>query len=105
MIYKKLVRDKIPDIIKKSGMIPIVEIINDDTYYNLLKTKLYEEYLEFKHSEEINELADIVEVIYAILDYKNISIEQFEKIRKGKIEDRGAFKDKIFLIETLKGEL
>ena len=49
----------------------------------------------------VEELADIVEVIYGILDSKNVSIEDFESIRKNKIEKRGAFKERIFLEKVL----
>ena len=51
-------------------------------------------------NNNVEELADIVEVVYGILNSMNISIEEFESIRKGKVNKRGAFQDKIFLEEA-----
>ena len=75
-IYKKLVRDKIPEIIEKDNLVPICRTLNN---------------------KETEELADIVEVIYSIVKLKNISLEDFEKIRIDKVEKRGSFDKKIFL--------
>lgn len=99
--YNKLVRDKIPEIIEKSGKTVIVEILDDISYKKLLDEKLQEELKEYLCSGSVEELADIAEVIYAILDYKNISIDEFESIRKGKAEERGAFKDRMLLWEVI----
>ena len=85
-VYNKLVRDKIPEIITKDNKKAVTKILND------------EEYLE---SNNIEELADIVEVIYGILEVKNISIEEFENVRKSKVQKRGAFKEKIFLEKVI----
>ena len=96
-MYNKLVRDNIPSIIEKNGEIPITRILDDEEYKKLLDEKLIEELNEYIKSNDEEELADLVEVIYAILDYKNIKLEDFEKIRISKKEKRGGFKNKIFL--------
>ena len=100
-IYNKLVRDKIPDIIKKDSRKPITKILNDEEYKKELDKKLQEEVKEYLEDNNIEELADIVEVIYGILASKDISLEEFESVRKKKAEKRGAFKDKIFLEKVL----
>ena len=100
-IYNKLVRDKIPDIIKKDSRKPITKILNDEEYKKELDKKLQEEVKEYLEDDNIEELADIVEVIYGILASKDISLEEFESVRKKKAEKRGAFKDKIFLEKVL----
>lgn len=56
-----------------------------------------EEVHEYLESGEIIELADLEEVLRAILDYKGVSYEEFEKIRQEKVDKRGAFKDRVFL--------
>ncbi len=84
--YNKLVRDKIPEIITEKGENPITKTLND------------KEYLE---DNNVEELADIVEVIYGILDSKNVSLDKFENIRKGKVEKRGAFSKRIFLEKVM----
>ncbi len=99
-VYNKLVRDKIPDIIKTEGRNVKVKILNDEEYRYELNKKLQEEVKEYLEDNNIEELADIVEVIYGILNSMNISIEEFEKVRKDKAEKRGAFKEKIFLEEA-----
>lgn len=96
-IYNKLVRDKIPEIIKAEGKQVNIRILNDEEYKEELNKKLQEEVNEYLEDNNVEELADIVEVIYGILNSKNVSIEQFEKVRKAKAEKRGAFQNKIFL--------
>jgi len=103
-IYNKLVRDNIPDIIEKNNEICKTRILTDEEYLIELNKKIQEELKEYLESGEIEELADLEEVLRAILDVKNCSYEQFEQIRKRKVEKRGAFKEKIFL-ESVKDNL
>ena len=95
--YDKLVRDNIPDIIKKNGATPIVRILDDEEYFKELNRKLKEELNEYLDGNDIEELADLYEVMLAILDYKKMSLMEFDIIRKMKVEKRGAFKNKIYL--------
>lgn len=93
----KLVRDNIPEIIQKNGNKCSTKILNDDEYILALNQKLLEEVNEYLMSGEVIELVDIAEVIHAILDFKNVSHEQFEKMKFEKSEQNGAFKNKVFL--------
>lgn len=96
--YNKLVRDKIPEIIKNNGANAVnTKILNDEEYLKALNTKLVEELNEYLSSGEIEELADLEEVLRAILDAKSTSYSDFEEIRINKVNKRGAFKNKIFL--------
>ena len=98
MSYNKLVRDKIPEIIAAdNGKTCVTRIMEDDEYLETLNTKLQEELKEYLESGDVEELADLEEVLRAVLDAKNISYEEFEKIRNKKAEKRGAFKKRIFL--------
>lgn len=99
-VYNKLVRDRIPEIIKSEGRNVKVKILNDEEYRSELNKKLQEEVKEYIEDNNVEELADIVEVIYGILNSMDVSIEEFEKGRKDKAEKRGAFKGKIFLMEA-----
>ena len=99
MKYNKLVRDKIPEIIKKKGAIPITHLASNEEYLQKLKEKLQEEIAEFMKDNNSEELADILEVIYAICDYKKINKNKLELLRKKKAKKRGGFKDKIILDE------
>ena len=96
--YKKLVRDRIPDIIRAHGETPITETLDDAAYMAALKAKLSEELQEFLESEEPEELADLMEVMYAIAEARGISVEQLESLRLKKREERGGFGERILLV-------
>lgn len=98
--YNKLVRDKIPEIIKSEGREVKTKILNNEEYKRELNKKLQEEVREYLEDNNVEELADIVEVIYGILNSMDVSIKDFEKIRKEKAKKRGAFNKKIFLEEA-----
>lgn len=100
MKYNKLIRDKIPDIILQKGGTPVTHIANEEEYYSKLKEKLLEETQEFLKDNNTDELADVLEVVYAIRDFKNISEIDLETLRKKKALERGAFKQKIILDES-----
>ena len=98
MSYQKLVRDKIPEIIKANDNVePITRILDNDEYLVELNFKIQEELAEYLESGDVEELADLEEVLRAILVAKNVSYDEFESIRKSKVEKRGAFKEKIYL--------
>ena len=98
MSYNKLVRDKIPEIIERNeGRSCKTKVLNDDEYLFELNKKIKEELDEYLESGEVEELADLEEVLRAILDSKGVSYEEFEKIRQEKVNKRGAFKDRIYL--------
>lgn len=99
-IYNKLVRDKIIDIIEADGRIAKYRILDDNEYRQELNKKLQEEVKEYFEDNNVEELADIVEVIYGILNSMDVSIKEFEKIRINKQEKRGAFEKKIYLEEA-----
>ena len=104
-IYNKLVRDKIPEIIKSNNGEPIIRILNNDEYKQELERKLYEEYLEVletKNEEErIEELADMLEIMSALAKLENKSLEDVINIAKKKEEKRGGFEEKIFLEKVI----
>lgn len=99
-VYNKLVRDKIPSICIKNNQIPITKTLNDSEYLTELNLKLQEELKEYLESGEIEELADLEEVLIAILDTKNIPYHEFEKIREEKVQKRGAFKNRTYLLSV-----
>jgi len=99
--YDKLVRDKIPEIIEKSGKKAIVEVLDNHTYKKYLDIKLGEELQEYLSADSADELADLVEVVYAILKYKGIDVKDFETIRNRKAQERGAFDKRLLLKEVV----
>ena len=100
MKYNKLVRDKIPEIIKQNNETQLTHIANDKEYWEKLKEKLLEETNEFLKESTEEELADILEVINSICEFKKIDKQKLEEIRKNKKEKRGGFDKKIILDEV-----
>jgi predicted house-cleaning noncanonical NTP pyrophosphatase (MazG superfamily) len=99
--YNKLIRDKIPEIIEASNKTFTTHIASSEEYWTKLREKLTEEVNEFLDDENPKELADILEVIYAICDEKGISKDKLEAMRKEKSEKRGAFIEKIILEKVM----
>jgi len=100
MKYDKLVRDDIPEIIKRSGKTPIVRELTDEEYKIYLEKKLDEEVAEFHESKSIEELADIMEVAYELCRVYGHSPEEINFARLDKLIERGGFSKKILLEEV-----
>ena len=98
--YRKLVRDKIPEIIQSSGKTCETEILSEEEYLKMVDAKLDEELAEYHKDQNIEELADMLEVIYAAAVARGYSIEELEKVRVEKAEKRGGFSKKILLKEV-----
>ncbi|MFA6105455.1 MAG: nucleoside triphosphate pyrophosphohydrolase [Patescibacteria group bacterium] len=100
MFYNKLVRDKIPDIIKSKGETPVTHIADEKEYAEALAKKLHEETDEFNTKPSVEEAADIMEVLMAVAKLNNIDLSGLEEVRKKKATDRGGFEKRIILDET-----
>lgn len=98
--YFKLVRDRIPEIIEASGKTCVTEILSDEDYLRMIDAKLDEELAEYYKDQNVEELADLIEVIYAAAIARGYTIEQLEKVRAEKAEKRGCFQKKILLLEV-----
>lgn len=94
----KLVRDKIPEIIEASGATPLTRILETEEYLSCLETKLDEEVQEFHESKSPEELADILEVVYALAAAQGCSREQLQQIFDAKHTARGGFEKRIYWI-------
>ena len=92
----KLVRDKIPEIIIADGKKPIIRILNNDEYLADLDKKLNEEIAEYQADKSIEEMADVLEVLFAICEARGHSVEELLEVRDSKREKRGGFEQKIF---------
>lgn len=101
-IYKKLVRDNIPDIIQKDNKIPKIRILSNDEYKHELLKKLIEESKEVLGSQEdktdlIKELGDLLEVIDSVIKAFNFSKEEVLSLKEKRRQERGGFDKQIFL--------
>ena len=98
--YHKLVRDRIPEIIESSGKTCTTEILSDEDYLRMIDAKLDEELAEYHKDQNIEELADLMEVIYAATIARGYTLDQLEQVRAEKAAKRGAFAKKILLKEV-----
>ena len=98
--YNKLVRDRIPEIIEASGKHCEIRILDDEEYLCMIDAKLDEELAEYHNDQNLEELADLLEVIYAATEAHGYSVEQLEAMRAGKAEKRGAFHKRLCLVEV-----
>ena len=105
-IYNKLVRDRIPEIIEASGKTCVTENLSDEDYLRMVDAKLDEELAEYHKDQNIKdqnieELADLMEVIYAAAIARGYTLEELERVRAEKAEKRGGFAKKILLKEVI----
>ena len=99
--YNKLVRDHIPEIIEASGKTCVTEILSDEDYLRMVDAKLDEELAEYHKDQNIEELADLMEVIHAAAIARGYTLEELEQVRAEKAEKRGGFAKKILLKEVI----
>lgn len=98
--YHKLVRDRIPEIIEADGKLCVCETLTDEDYIHLLDQKLNEELAEYQESKSLEELADLLEVVQAVVKARGWTLEELEKVRADKATKRGGFEKKILLKEV-----
>jgi predicted house-cleaning noncanonical NTP pyrophosphatase (MazG superfamily) len=99
-MYNKAIRDKIPEIIRNSGNQCEVKIIPDYEFLIAMEKKMHEELAEYEETKSVEELVDLLEVIYRIAELKGLSKEKVALLRKQKNEERGQFSKNLFLIKT-----
>lgn len=99
--YNKLVRDRIPESIEASGKTCVTEVLSDEEYLKMIDAKLDEELAEYHKDQNIEELADLLEVIRAAAVALGYTIDELEKVRAEKAEKRGGFEKKILLREVI----
>lgn len=97
--YNKLVRDKIPEIIEAEGKNCTYEIVTGEEKYKLLEAKLQEEVNEFLEDKNLEELADIMEVIFSLANELGHSEEELILNRNNKKKEKGRFKKGIVLFK------
>ncbi len=95
--YRKLVRDRIPEIIEAGGKRCDCAVLSDEEYLVMLDEKLNEELREYQESKSMEELADLLEVIRAVAAARGSSMEAVEALRREKAAKRGGFEKKLLL--------
>ncbi|AOY14496.1 phosphoribosyl-ATP pyrophosphohydrolase [Bacillus sp. ABP14] len=99
--YNKLIRNNIPQIIKANGKTPTTRILPEDEYIKEICKKTQEELIEYLEAttkeHKLEELSDLLELINALTEYEGTTLEEIDKIRRKKAEERGGFQNRIFL--------
>lgn len=95
--YNKLVRDKIPEIIRSRGASCDVAVLTPEEYLAALDRKLDEELAEYHADQNLEELADLLEVIAAIAAARGSTLSEVEAIRAEKARQRGGFEKRLML--------
>lgn len=98
--YNKLVRDKIPEIIKVSGKNCNIRYVDEKEQLKLLEEKLQEEVSEYIETKNLEELADIMEVLFGLAKNLGFSEEELLKCREDKRSQRGGFEEGVVLLEV-----
>lgn len=95
--YNKLVRDRIPEIIENDNKKCTYRVLEDAEYIEAIDAKLDEELAEYHRDQNLEELADLLEVLYAAAKARGYSTDDLEKLRREKAEKRGGFSKRLFL--------
>lgn len=103
-VYDKLVRDRIPEIIERTGKTCTTRILNEEEYVAALLEKFNEELLEYREAgnrkERLEELSDLLEILNALSHLEDSDLHDLEALRIQKAAKRGAFDQKILLLEV-----
>ncbi len=98
--HDKLVRDRIPEIIRMSGRRCVTRVLSEAEYLEKLDEKLNEEVREYRESHSIEELADVLEILHAITVARGYTLDELERARMAKAERNGVFAEKIYLMDS-----
>jgi len=101
ILYDKLIRDKIPEIIENAGKEYEIHKADQEEYIEKLLLKVEEELTEFKEEPSIAEMADLFEVLDAVIDYYNFEREEIKEYQENKRKERGGFKKKLILDKVI----
>lgn len=97
IIHNKLVRDNIPQIIRRSGKLPVYHQLDDVSYQKALEQKLSEEVQEYLTDKNLEEMADILEVLFAICKARGYTVDELMEKKREKEQERGGFSEKFYL--------
>lgn len=97
IVHNKLVRDRIPEIIRGAGKTCSARILPQEEYIAALDVKLREELEEYQADKSMEELADLLEVMHAVIEARGHTFEEVEALRREKAEKRGGFRENIWL--------
>lgn len=98
--HNKLVRDYLPEIIVQQGGTPLVEQLNLDDFKHELKKKLHEIAAEVYETGQVDDLVEILELVYTLAGLAGVNEPQLDELRNQKLVERGGYGQRLLLIET-----
>lgn len=98
--YDKLVRDRIPEIIREDGEKPVVERLSDSEVQGYVLDKIVEEARELREDASAEELVDLIEAVERFRELEDLDEEEIARLREGKASERGVFDENIVLKEV-----
>ena len=104
--YGKLVRDKIPELIRAHGSVPVIRVLSDDEFVGELKKRLIEEAWEAHYADGtalVEECADIFEVMAWMMRARGIDPNEVFSMAEARRDARGGFSEKAFLVAVEEG--
>ncbi len=104
--YNKLIRDRIPEIVKKAGWVPTVRILRKSEFLNAAKKKVFEEAEELIQTKDkegiIDEIVDIRELLDVLVSEMKLTKSEIKKFQITKRKKHGGFKKRLFLVKEEK---
>ena len=98
--YNKLIRDRIPEIIEAGGKTCVTQVLSQEEYLRMVDAKLDEELAEYHADQNLEELADLLEVLHAAVLARGYTLEDLERVRAEKAAKRGGFARRLLLKEV-----
>ncbi|AHG03494.1 hypothetical protein HALDL1_07690 [Halobacterium sp. DL1] len=95
--YDKLVRDRIPGVVREDDETPVTHRAEGEAYRDRLADKLTEEAAEYAESRDVEELADVLEVVAALREAHDVDAEELAELRAEKADERGGFAEGVVL--------
>ena len=97
-VFRKLIRDRIPEIIAEKGERAVTRVLDDAEYRTALEHKLLEEVQEMRQGTNKNEeIADVYEVLEALVAANGFSTADIQVLQEKKRVERGGFEKRLFL--------
>jgi predicted house-cleaning noncanonical NTP pyrophosphatase (MazG superfamily) len=102
--YNKLVRDRVPGILRAGGHEVVTKTLEGDALLGALRAKIDEEVAEYDTAIDdehaATELADLLEVVMAIAKRRGYGEAAIQQLRADKAAQRGVFDLGFFLVEA-----
>ncbi|MBQ6240109.1 MAG: nucleoside triphosphate pyrophosphohydrolase [Firmicutes bacterium] len=99
-----LVRDRIPEILRREGNFPMTRTLDDEEYLYQLHVSLKHAIEVYMSQRSVADLSDVLEIIEAIAEMRGVTDEEIVKIRNYRAMTFGTYHNRLFLEKMLTPE-